>query len=391
VKQAWRRSPAVLHALACDQAEPYNTRAMDLNAHRFFNHFPAVLGARLARIAEVKRWPDRGLIFEENAPSTAIHLVLSGHINLTKRVPGGFTQIIARKGPDDYFGELGVLDGSGRSTSATADGPVTLARLEKKAFLKILSLAPWHSVLRLFNHVSENLRATNDRYVTEVVRKEKITLIGEMANAMIHDFKNPFTTIRLAMDMLAGRHSDEATQQVCRTVHRQIHRLGGMVEEVLEFAKGDTRLNIQPVKISALFDALAEHSQDALAQTKTTVVVRPTPLVAPLDFDRFLRVLQNLVTNAAEAIGAEKRGRITLAAARKGRHCELTIADNGPGIPRAIRGTLFEPFVTHGKRGGTGLGLAIAKSLTEAHKGDISYRSTPGRGTTFVIRLPLAM
>ncbi len=364
---------------------------MELSAHRFFNHFPAALGAKLARAAEERRWPDRAVIFEEHAPSNAIYLVLSGHISLTKRVPGGFVQTIARKGPDDYFGELGVLDGSGRSTSATADGPVILARLEKKAFLNILSQAPWHSVLRLFNHVSENLRATNDRYVTEVVRKEKITLIGEMANGMIHDFKNPFTTIRLAMDMLAGRHQDPATQEVCRTVHRQIHRLGGMVEEVLEFAKGDTRLHIQPAKISALFDALAEHSQDALTQTRTSLVVRPTPLVVPLDFDRFLRVLQNLLTNAAEAIGAEKRGRITLSAARKGRHCELVIADNGPGIPRAIRATLFEPFVTHGKRGGTGLGLAIAKSLTEAHKGGITYRSTPGRGATFVIRLPLAM
>jgi len=362
---------------------------MDLASHRFFNHFPDALGARLARLAKPRRRAAKAVIFNEGDASDAIYLVLSGRIALVKRVPGGYTQIIAHKGPDDYFGELGVLDGSGRSTGAVADGPVVLARITKADFLKILSQSPWHSVLRLFNHVSENLRATNERYVTEVVRKEKITLIGEMANGMIHDFKSPFTTIRLAVDMISTKHADEPTQQLCRTVLRQIHRLGGMVEEVLEFAKGDAQLNLQPIRLEALFAAVAEHAGDALQHTRTRLEARPTPLVVPLDFDRFLRVLQNLVTNASEAIGAERRGRITLSATRRGEHGIITVEDDGPGIPSPIRDTLFEPFVSHGKRGGTGLGLAVAKSVVEAHGGTISYRDSPRRGTTFVIRLPL--
>lgn len=363
---------------------------MDLAAHRFFNHFPAKLAAKLARTARTRRYADQAVVFQENDPSDAIFLVLSGRIALTKRVPGGYSQVIAHQGPDDYFGELGVLDGSGRSTAAIAEGPVTLARLNKRDFLKVLSQSPWHAVLRLFNHVSDNLRSTNDRFVTAVVRKEKITLIGEMANGMIHDFKTPFTTIRLAVDMISTRHADEPTQELCRTVLRQIHRLGGMVEEVLEFAKGDAKLNIQPVRLEALFNSAVEHAADALRQTRTKVVARPTALVAPLDVDRFLRVLQNLVTNAVEAIGPTRRGLITFAAARKGRFCEITVSDNGPGVPHAIRDTLFEPFVSHGKRGGTGLGLAVAKSVVEAHGGTISYKSAPRRGTTFTIRLPLA-
>lgn len=362
---------------------------MDLGSHRFFNHFPAALATRLARTARVRRWADRAVIFEEKDASDAIYLVLAGRIALTKKVPGGYSQVIAHKGPDDYFGELGVLDGSGRSTSAIAEGAVTLARIAKPDFLKILSQSPWHSVLRLFNHVSENLRTTNDRYVSEVVRKEKITLIGEMANGMIHDFKTPFTTIRLAVDMLAARHADEPTQELCRTVLRQIHRLGSMVEEVLEFAKGDARLNIQPIRLQALFDSVIEHAADALRQTRTKVAARPTALVAPLDVDRFLRVLQNMVTNAVEAIGQTKRGRIVFSAARRGQFCEIKISDNGPGVPRPIRDTLFEPFVSHGKRGGTGLGLAVAKSVVEAHGGSITYTSVARRGTTFTIRLPL--
>lgn len=362
---------------------------MDLLSHRFLSHFPAVRGAELAKAARSVRFPDQAVIFEEGAPSDAIYLVLTGRIALTKRSAGGHEQLIARLGPDGYFGELGVLDGSGRSTRAIAEGPVMLARIPQKLFIKILSQSPWHTVLRLFNHISENLRATNDRYVTEVTRKEKITLIGEMANGMIHDFKNPFTTIRLAVESLALQNRDERTQDLCRTVTRQIHRLGGMVEEVLEFARGESNLSKRAVRLDSLFAHVAETSADALRQTKTKLVARPTPLIVSLDFDRFARVLLNLTTNAAEALGLERRGRITIAAARRRGQCEITVTDNGPGIPRLIRETLFEPFVTHGKRGGTGLGLAIAKSVIDAHGGSLTFRSS-ARGTTFVIRLPLA-
>lgn len=362
---------------------------MDFRAHRFLSHFPAARGAELARAARSIRFPDGAVIFEEDSASDAIYLVLTGRVLLSKRRTGGGQQTIVRLGPDDYFGELGVLDGSGRSTRAVADGPVMLARIPQKPFLKALSHSPWHTVLRLFNHISENLRATNERYVNEVMRQEKVALIGEMANGMIHDFKGPFTTIRLAVELLATKHRDTATLDLCDTVTRQIQRLGGMVEEVLEFARGEANLTKRRVRLQHLFDHVTEVGADTLRPTRVKLVVRPTLLVAPLDFDRIARVLQNLTTNASEAIGSKRGGRIVLAAARRRGQCEITVADNGPGIPRVIRHTLFEPFVTHGKRGGTGLGLAIAKSVIDAHGGTISHR-TSSRGTTFVVRLPLA-
>ena len=362
---------------------------MDIRAHRFLSHFPAARGTALARAARHRRFPDQAVIFEEDSASDAIYLIVTGRVGLSKRNPSGGQQVIAQLGPDDYFGELGVLDGSGRSTRATADGPVLLARIPQKPFIKALSQSPWHTVLRLFNHISENLRRTNDRYVIEVTRKEKITLIGEMANGMIHDFKTPFTTIRLAVESLASRHHDERTQELCRTVTQQIHRLGGMVEEVLEFARGETQLTKRAVPLAALFASVAETDADFLRRAKAKLVVRATPLIVSMDFDRFARVLLNLITNAAEAVGSKGKGRITITASRRRRYCEITVADNGPGIPRLIRRTLFEPFVTHAKRGGTGLGLAIARSIVEAHEGSITVRSS-SRGTTFVIRLPLA-
>jgi len=363
--------------------------AHDLRSHRFISHFPAAQGAQLIKLVRPVRFPHRAEIFAEGAVSDCIYLVLTGRVALTKKTPGGAPQNIAYKGPDDYFGELGVLDGSRRSTAAVADGPVHLGRLDQAPFLEILSQCSWHTVLRLFSHVSENLRATNERYVTEIVRKEKMTLIGEMANAMLHDFRSPFTSIHLATELIAKRRADPQTREICAVIQRQVNRLGGMVEEVLEFARGETRLVRQSTPLRDLLARLRENNSAAFARSGVHLVTRPTTLVAPLDPERFPRVLQNLVINAYEALSLpRRRGRIVVSARRQRSNCVITVADNGPGIPREIRTTLFEPFVSHGKSGGTGLGLAIARSVVEAHRGTIDYR-TSRRGTTFTIQLPL--
>ena len=361
----------------------------EFRTHRFISHFPAAQGAKLARHVKPVRFPHQAVIFEEGADSDCIYLVLTGRIALTKRSPGRPPQTIAWKGPGDHFGELGVLDGSVRSTSAVADGPVLLGRLPRNPFLEILSHSPWHSVLRLFSDVSENLRATNERYVGEVVRKEKITLIGEMANAMIHDFRGPFSTIKLATELIAKRNRAPANQELCAMILRQVDRLGGMVEEVLDFARGETRLKVRAVPLQELLLHLQEDNLEICARAGVRLVVKPSRLVLAADPDRLQRVLQNLVTNAREALGRRKAARITVTSRRDGRQAVITVADNGPGIPREIRDSVFEPFVSRGKPNGTGLGLAIARSVIEAHRGAIDFM-TARTGTTFTLTLPLA-
>lgn len=334
------------------------------------------------------RFPHQAVIFKEGSASNCIYLVLHGRVALTKKSPGGASQTIAFKGPDDYFGELGVLDGSARSTAAIADGPVLLGRLAQKPFIETLSRSSWHTVLRLFSHISEDLRATNARYVTEVVRKEKITLIGEMANSMVHDFRGPFSTIKLATELIAKHDRRADTKRLCAMILRQMDRLGGMVEEVLDFSRGETRLRVKVTPLAEVFSNLRENNIVPLGRANVSLRIKPTALALPLDPDRLLRVLQNLVTNAREALGQQPGGRITVAARRVKNQCFITIADNGPGVPREVRSTLFEPFVSHGKTGGTGLGLAIAKAVVVAHHGAIDCH-TSRRGTTFSVQLPL--
>ena len=361
---------------------------MDARAHRFISHFPAQQGARLARAVRLVRFPHQAVIFEEGSASDCVYLVLHGRVALTKKTPGGTPQVIAYKGPDDYFGELGVLDGSTRSTSAVADGPVQLGRLAQKPLLQVLSQSSWHTVLRLFSHISEDLRSTNARFVSAVVRKEKITLVGEMANSMVHDFRGPFSTIKLATELIAKHDGKAETQELCAMILRQVARLGGMVEEVLDFARGETRLRLKVAPLAEVLTQLQEENIVALGRAGIKLRIKPTVLQLPLDPDRMLRVLQNLITNAGEALAGRTGGLITVASRRVQAQCFITVADNGPGVPKEIRATLFEPFVSHGKTAGTGLGLAIAKAVIEAHRGSIDCHSSR-RGTTFTIQLPL--
>jgi signal transduction histidine kinase len=107
-----------------------------------------------------------------------------------------------------------------------------------------------------------------------------------------------------------------------------------------------------------------------------------------VDKDKFQRVVLNLAGNAREALAPG--GVLRILVAREDKMAHITVKDNGPGIPEEIRTRLFEPFVTHGKKGGTGLGTAISKKIVEEMGGRIWFNTASGRGTTFHIQLPLA-
>jgi signal transduction histidine kinase len=100
--------------------------------------------------------------------------------------------------------------------------------------------------------------------------------------------------------------------------------------------------------------------------------------------------LINLVVNAVHAMG-EKGGTLTVSTRRRGDDVEVSVADEGPGIPDRIRGNLFEPFVTTKPEGkGTGLGLSTVLMVVERHNGHVDFDTAEERGTTFRITLPPA-
>jgi signal transduction histidine kinase len=330
------------------------------------------------------------IIFHEGDRSDSLYLVLAGKLNIVKRIPGSeASQIIASVLENDYFGEYGIFDGQCRSAGAVADGPATLARVPKETILSVLNAAPGSSILELTRHLVNNIRHTNELYINDVVRKTKMSSLGMMLNTIVHDFRNPFTMIGLAASAIEKSNPDERTVQMCALITEQIDRMNLMAEEVLEFSRGTAKLTMKSTKVSDVLHRFELLNREYLEHSNVQLDVESTDVVLDLDINKILRVLQNLVNNATEMF-AGKRGRISIIAATKGDVVEISVRDNGPGIPDVIRSRLFEPFQTHGKEKGLGLGLVITKTLVEAHGGTVSVETMTGKGTTFFLRFPMS-
>ncbi len=362
---------------------------MDLKSHRFISYFQAEQATELCQIATVSSFKDGTLVFEENEIPDSLYLVLTGEVEFSKSLGSNHYQAIASAYPNDFFGEFGVLDGKPRSARAVCRGDTTLAKIPRDLLMEILGRTPGHVVLKLFSHIIQYLRITTDQYVREVMHKQKMALIGEMVNTIVHDFKSPFTGIQLSCSMLREMHADhEETQEWCDLIETQVSRMLGMAEELLEFTRGTSSLHKKTVKLSEIFAKFEKMNRTYLQEAKVDFVVTGVEnIVLYADENKLIRVWQNLVTNAVDAFDG-KGGRIEITATQQSQWVYIKIADNGPGIPQEIQSRLFEAFVTYGKRGGTGLGTAIARSIITAHGGDISFTSNSG-GTTFLIKLPV--
>ncbi len=117
----------------------------------------------------------------------------------------------------------------------------------------------------------------------------------------------------------------------------------------------------------------------------------PRDLEIDADSEQLFRVLLNLLSNARQTLEANRARlpkSISIEAARQGRTVTIEIADNGPGIPPAVRERLFQPFAGSMRQGGSGLGLAISRELITAHGGTLALVSTGAEGTRFRITIP---
>lgn len=360
---------------------------MDLASHRFMSYFEPEQAAHLCKIAILENFAQETLVFEEGDPADFLYLVLEGEVNFSKRIDNNKHQTVALAKPDDFFGELGVLDGQPRSARALAIAGSTLAKISRTELIDTLHLSKGTSVLQIFSFIVQNLRDTTDQYVNQFVHKQKMVLVGEMVSTIIHDFKSPFTGIKLSSEMLKEIHPDEETQEWCELIQLQVQRMLGMAEEVLEFSRGNSVLYKKPINLLQTLQQFQKLNRVYFEAAKVELVVRITEVIVLVDENKILRILQNLVGNAVEAFGG-RGGRVEITVTESEEWAEISIYDNGPGIPAAIKEKLFEPFVTYGKRTGTGLGTAIAKSMVDAHKGEITYESEDNKGTTFYIRLP---
>jgi signal transduction histidine kinase len=222
-----------------------------------------------------------------------------------------------------------------------------------------------------------------------------------MAGMLVHDFRGPMTVIRgWAETLLTGDVSAAETVERARAIVEAVDRLERMTGETLDFARGAEKLVLREVPLGMQVAELAAGIEQELPGL---TVERDFDLGrgrrAALDVDKLRRAVTNIAANARDAMGG--RGRLHLRARVEtlpgpdgpAEHLVLVIADEGPGVPEAIRESLFEPFVTQGKKRGTGLGLAVARRFVEDHGGRLELlpaAESGAAGARFRLALPLA-
>jgi len=361
---------------------------MDLRDHPFFATVQGEQIASLEQSTGIQEFASDAIIFEEGGPSDALYLLLEGEVAFCKRLPGDQFRAISYARPGDYFGEIGLFTGQARSLRAEARGAVKLAVVPREALLEFIKHTPG-PIDNILQSIINHLHATTRHYITDMLRQEKMSVVGTMINTIIHDFKNPFCLISLAAQLIRSSHQDERTQKLCQNIEDQIQRMNSMAEEINEFSRGQQRLRLSRVSLPSLAERFRELNLPFFEKPNVEIRFVLPEVMIDAEENKLIRVFQNLIGNAIDAL-EERGGLIVISGEMTADDAILIkVADNGGGIPEQIRANFFEPFVTFGKKKGTGLGTAIVKSIVEGHGGKISFDTGP-QGTTFHIRLPLS-
>jgi PAS domain S-box-containing protein len=232
--------------------------------------------------------------------------------------------------------------------------------------------------------------------LTQLDRAQRDAAWAEVARRLAHEIKNPLTPIQLAAERLRrrfiGRLPAEETELLDRATHTivsQVEALKAMVNAFGDYSR-PPQIDARPLSLHALVgEVLDLYENDQRIQL--TRRFAPGDPILRADAGRLRQLLHNLLKNSLEAIGDTCKPHIEVSTndvAESGRHwIELTIADNGPGLPAGFGERWFEPYTTS-KSKGTGLGLAVAKKIAEEHGGSIRADNRPGGGAMFTLRLP---
>ena len=223
--------------------------------------------------------------------------------------------------------------------------------------------------------------------------RARLASLGEAVAKINHDLRNILTSAQMASERLAASADPRVTKALPR-LERALSRAIRLAQDVLDYGKSDEPAP-QP-RVLALGPAAEVAAEDAglMAEGVALVLVVPEGFEVLADPDQLHRILVNLFRNAREAIEAvpgAAPGQVSLTARAEGAVADITIADNGPGVPDRARERLFQPFAGTGRAGGTGLGLAIARDLARAHGGELVLGDSDAGGATFALTLPLAV
>ncbi len=219
-----------------------------------------------------------------------------------------------------------------------------------------------------------------DEKSSELMKSEKLAIIGELASRMAHDLRNPLSTIKNTIELMESKPKlkiEEKLQYYGR-LRRSMNRMSHQVDDVLDFVR-TSELKLQPYSVLDIINIVKD---SITIPNDVSVNVEQENVRINCDYRKIEAVFTNLLLNAIQAV--ENIGTVRIRIIDNVQDVLIAFEDSGPGIDPKNLGKIYEPLFTT-KQLGTGLGLSICKSIIEQHGGSITVKNNP---TTFLIRLP---
>ncbi len=225
------------------------------------------------------------------------------------------------------------------------------------------------------------------RLFEENLRNQVLATVGQVASAIVHDFKNALFVVRGHAELLEAQSSDTSVLHHAEKILAAVQRLTLLSGDVLDYSKV-REPNREKIEVSGWMETLLEPLRPRAADHGITLAVEATPCKASLDPARFARVMENLMSNAFDALAGRAGGIIIVGWERVTGGIQFRIQDNGKGIPKKVLRHIYEPFFTHGKKKGTGLGMATVKKIVDEHGGSLEVISEVDEGTQVIVTIP---
>jgi signal transduction histidine kinase len=223
-----------------------------------------------------------------------------------------------------------------------------------------------------------------------------LAFLGAVAGGLVHEIRNPLSTLSLNLQLMEEEWSAqkgtkaERTLDRVRTLRKEVARLEDILNDFLRYA-GIRRLDLADVDINRVIEETTTFFVPECTRARIDLAFYPDARLPLARIDERLvkQALLNLLLNALQALEGRGGSQIFVRTRLEGEAARIDVIDTGPGIADDVRDRVWEVYFST-KKGGTGLGLPTARRIAEEHGGTLTFESEAGKGTDFVLRLPLS-
>lgn len=223
----------------------------------------------------------------------------------------------------------------------------------------------------------------------QLVERETLALVGEMASAIAHSIRNPLAAIRSSAELMGETLANPTDKESANDIVVEADRLERSIREMLVLSRSGNANRFRTTQLADVYHASARGFSQALKRQNVTLAITEGQEVPAIYGDETLlgQMFNSLIANALEAM--PNGGKLTIEETRgpAGKEVQINISDTGIGMNEERMQRLFKPLAT-GKSRGLGLGMTLVKQIVERHNGTITVDSAPGSGTTVYLRFP---